>query len=89
MVTDEDVSTGSTVQRVGLIAFFEVVEGGVILVGDQVQVNGRALGDVAGFDETHMPNHQNICVAADSLVDVVALGLALGDSVRFESVRFT
>jgi len=68
MVTDEEGAVpGGGVDRVSAIAFFEVKEGGLAVVGDELTVAGRSLGDVAGFDMTHMPNHMNILVAAGSL----------------------
>lgn len=62
MITDEAAEIGATVNHVALIAFFEVTTAGVILVGDHVFAGDVELGVVAGFDETHMPNHQNICL---------------------------
>jgi len=68
MVTDEEGAVpGGGVDRVSAIAFFEVKEGGLAVVGDELTVAGRSLGSVAGFDMTHMPNHMNILVASGSL----------------------
>lgn len=83
MLTDEDARLSSTVDRVGLIAFFEVVEPGVLIVGSDVLIEGSALGKLAGFDQTHMPNHQNVCVAAASLIDGRSHEVKLGAIVRF------
>lgn len=81
MITDEPASLGSTVNRVALIAFFEVTEGGVILAGDHVMIGGATIGTVCGFDETHMPNHQNICLLGD-LRDGESVGIALNAEVE-------
>jgi hypothetical protein len=68
MITDEEeVSPGGGADRVSAIAFFEVIEGGLAVVGDKVSIEGRLLGRVAGYDMTHMPNHMNVLVKADSL----------------------
>jgi hypothetical protein len=83
MVTDEPADIGMTVDRVGLIGFFEVEQGGVVLAGCTVYVGESRLGTVAGFDETHMPNHINICVRVDALTDGETLGLQSGEAVRF------
>jgi hypothetical protein len=83
MVTDEASETGTVVDRVGLIGFFEAEQGGVILVGSSVYLGETLLGTVVGFDETHMPNHINICVRVDTLTDGERLGLQPGDGVRF------
>jgi hypothetical protein len=80
MMTDEPGDLERVVDRVALIAFFEVVDGGVILVGDHVSIGGVDIGIVAGFDETHMPNHQNICLFGD-LRDGAGFGLELDAEV--------
>lgn len=80
MITDEDCDVESTVNRVALIAFFEVQDGGVILLDDRVKIGDRVIGTVAGFDETHMPNHQNICLYGE-LRDGDSIEIRVGDSV--------
>ena len=68
MVTDEqEAAPGGGADRVSAVAFFEVKEGGLAVVGDHLSVGGKVLGEVAGYDLTHMPNHMNILVKADSL----------------------
>jgi hypothetical protein len=57
---DEGVAPGGVADTVRYLGFAEVSTGGSIRVGDQVLCDSRILGYVAGFDETHMPNHQNI-----------------------------
>ena len=66
--TDEaDAKPGSPVDRIAGIGFAEIEAGGVILAGDEVSYNGVLIGRVAGFDETHMPNHYNILVRSSAL----------------------
>src|SRR6266508_3588258 len=89
MVTDETVGPEGQADRVGLIAFFEVETGGVVLAGDEVTIAGRRLGVVAGFDQTHAPNHLNVVVRAESVVDGVSSGVGLGDRVRFAQKALT
>jgi len=48
--------------QVIVLGFFEVISGGIILIGDQASIDGAPIGEVAGFDQTHMPNHMNILV---------------------------
>jgi hypothetical protein len=81
MITDEVTDVGITVNRVALLAFFEVTTGGVMLQNDRVTVGNRDVGRVAGFNETHMPNHLNVCLGG-SLKDGATLDLQLGDEVR-------
>ena len=83
MLTDEDAQLESTVNRVALLAFVEIEVGGVLLVGDHVTCGARELGRLAGFDETHMPNHQNICLTGSDFRDGETLGLRLGDELTF------
>lgn len=83
MVTDEEAEPGSRADRVGLIGFFEVEQAGVVLVGADVYAGGTVIGTVAGFNHTHMPNHLNICVRRNDVVDGVQLGCELEDRVRF------
>jgi hypothetical protein len=85
MVTDEQAPVESTVNRVALIAFFEVTEGGVLLIGDRVTIGGKQVGELAGFDETHMPNHLNICLRGERN-DGATLAIGVGDEVRIERV---
>jgi hypothetical protein len=68
MITDEEgAAPGGGADRVSAIAFFEVKNGGLIVVGDMVTRNDDFLGVVAGYDMTHMPNHMNVLLKADSL----------------------
>jgi hypothetical protein len=61
IVTDEkEAKPGAVINKVSYIAFIEVYRGGVMVVGDKVYWNNNLLGTVVGFDDTHMPNHQNI-----------------------------
>lgn len=83
MITNEPADLQTTVNQVALIAFFEVENSGVLLVGDQVYWGGTLLGTLAGFNETHMPNHQNICLKAAEIQDGETLGLAVEDKIRF------
>ena len=83
MTTDEEAAPGVTVNRVALLCFFEVETGSVMLVGDKVYSGNTLLGVVAGFNETHMPNHQNICLQVETLHDGETLGLSVEDAVRF------
>ena len=84
MVTDQpNAEPNSIVDSVGLIAFVSIVSSGVLLVGSEVMLGERRLGEVVGFDDTHMPNHQNICVRVDEMTDGVQFGVDLESEVRF------
>ncbi|MEX1159102.1 MAG: hypothetical protein WEC79_09260 [Thermomicrobiales bacterium] len=81
MITDEVADVETTVNRIALIAFFEVTVGGVILLDDRVTIGERVVGSIAGFDETHMPNHQNVCLRGE-MRDGDTLAIRVGDRVR-------
>jgi len=82
IVTDEpDAAPGSAVDRIAYVGFFRVRNSGIVAVGDVVETAGRRVGRVVGFDATHAPNHWNIVIRADSLVDGLDLGLKVRDVV--------
>jgi len=80
--TDESAAApGTTVDRIGYIAFVELTTGGILLAGDTVEADGKAIGTIAGYDDTHMPNHQNIILKTDGRATGEGLGLQPGMSV--------
>ncbi len=84
ILTDEpDAKPGSRVNRIAYLGFAAIADGGVIVAGDRVYLAGRMVGTLAGFDETHMPNHLNIVIRTDRLADGVEQGAELGMPVRF------
>lgn len=63
--TDDDPAPGGRwVRHVSIIGFVEFEKGGIVAVGDEVRIAGRPVGRVAGFDESHAPNHINIMMHA-------------------------
>ena len=45
------------------------------MVGDDLKITGKSIGRIAGFDMTHMPNHMNVLVKAESLeVQTIRVG---------------
>lgn len=62
IVTDQEAAPGSIVNPIAYLGFVEFAQGGVMVAGDRVEVNGEDIGYICGFDETHMPNHLNIVV---------------------------
>jgi hypothetical protein len=82
LITDETTAEpGGRVDRVAGIGFVELNEGGMMAEGDRVEINGRPIGTVVGFDESHMPNHQNIVLRGE-FANGVSRGLQLGDAVH-------
>jgi hypothetical protein len=83
LISTDDVSAapGKTVDRIGYVAFVELTTGGILLAEDAVEVDGKAIGTIAGYDDTHMPNHQNIILKTEGRVTGEGLGLKPGSSV--------
>jgi|SRR5690554_470171 len=62
ILTDSDAGPGDTVDPIAYLGFMEFQQGGVMVAGDKVIIDGEEVGYISGFDETHMPNHLNIVV---------------------------
>ena len=56
------------------VAFIEITRGGNIVNGDEVRVDGEPIGNLAGFDYNHMPNHMNVVVEVNRLDPKLKLG---------------
>ena len=84
---EKGAALGEVVNSVVYIGFFEVNEGGVILTGDDVYIEGKLIGKVVGFDDTHMPNHQNIVLYAPKKKTGVELKINLEDKILFKMVE--
>ncbi|MBM7866830.1 hypothetical protein GTO89_04290 [Heliobacterium gestii] len=86
IVTDEfEAGPGKQVDRIAYLGFFEVKGGGVIVTGDPVFLKGKLLGHIAGFDETHMPNHINIVIKSDERQSGVSIGAEIGQQLLIKS----
>lgn len=84
IITDEaGAGPGKKVDSIVYAGFVEIITGGVLIAGDELICGGRLLGRVAGFDETHLPNHLNIVIYSESRADGVDLGLALESEIIF------
>lgn len=84
ILTDEEgAGPGTVVDRVWYAGFFEVLDGGMAIVGSPVTVDGLEIGVLAGFDETHLPNHLNIIVKTAGPATGAEMNLVLGAQVTF------
>ena len=83
--TDEkNARPGCRVNSIHYVAFFEVIDPGIVLSGDQVFLNKNWAGRLTGFDETHMPNHMNMVFFSEKGGTGMSMGLTLGDEILFE-----
>jgi len=85
VVNDANAKPSSVVKGAIYIGFFEVTEGGIILVGDEIFIGGTHVCTVRGFDETHMPNHINIVCYSRKPATGKELGIKVGDEVIIHS----
>lgn len=65
IITDQPCKPGDKVDPIAYLGFFAVTSPGIMVVGDQLSIAGQVVGTIAGFDETHMPNHLNIVVLGE------------------------
>lgn len=79
--TDVGAAPGAYVEAISYIAFVELTTGGVLLAGDEFLWNGSVIGTIAGFDDTHMPNHQNTIVLMKERRSGKDIGLHAGDTI--------
>ncbi len=88
--TDEATAApGETVQRIAYLAFVELLDPAVLVAGDPVSINGKNVGSLVGFDDTHMPNHQNTILRMEKRVSGADLGLHPGDHVCIHGISTT
>lgn len=86
--TDEkEVQPGTIVNRIAYLAFVEISTGGVMVVGDEVYWNNNLLGTVVGFDDTHMPNHQNIILYSSEISTGKELQIQVEDQITIQSQK--
>lgn len=80
-IDEETPSSGIFRTNVAYWGFFEVTVGSVLAISDEVNVGGKIVGRIAGFDQTHMPNHLNILVKVANKATGKELNLRVGDKV--------
>lgn len=85
--TDEEgAGPGSKVNRAAYVGFAEVSETGLLLCGDTVAVREEEIGKIAGFDETHLPNHLNVVMRSKRLGTGREMELPLDVPVIFSGI---
>lgn len=88
IATDEPAAMpGGSVQAIAYLGFVEVLASGVIVVGDEVVAKGEVVGTIAGYDDTHLPNHQNVIVSVKKRVSGKDLGWQVGDRLEIRAPR--
>ncbi|MHC1783666.1 MAG: hypothetical protein AB9891_13080 [Anaerolineaceae bacterium] len=62
ILTAEQAEPGATVNNISYLGYFEILESGVLWVGDSIRIGDMEVGELAGYDMTHFPNHMNIII---------------------------
>jgi uncharacterized protein YuzE len=84
ITTDElGKKPGDTANKIAYLAFFEVARGGCIIVGETLFVDGKPIGEIIGFDETHEPNHINIIIGVKQRQTGPQLKIKVGSKIKF------
>lgn len=85
IITPEmEAAPNKIVNNVIYFCFFEMEESGVLWVGDKVEVDGTEIGELAGYDFTHLPNHMNIVIKSDQFLKTgKEAGVKLGSKIKF------
>jgi len=74
IVTEEkDAAPGKIVNSIAYVCFFEVV-----------YIGKKLIGKIIGFDDTHMPNHQNIILYTPKKKTGVELKINLDEKILFK-----
>lgn len=83
LTDDKGAAPEKIVDSISYIGFVEITDGGIILAGDEVYINDSLLGSVAGYDETHFPNHINIVIYGENRLTGTEICAKTGDSLYF------
>jgi hypothetical protein len=84
IATDQaDKKPGDIVNRIAYLAFFEATRGGCVIVGETLFSDGKPVGEIIGFDETHEPNHINIIIGVKKRRTGSQLKFFVGGKIKF------
>ncbi|MBF4622770.1 Gfo/Idh/MocA family oxidoreductase [Clavibacter sp. VKM Ac-2872] len=87
VTTDCTDIAGGTVDHVGYLGFIEFRAGAMITRGDTFWYDGACLGEFAGVDESHMPNHLNIILRSERVITAEDVDLRPGDAIVIREGR--
>lgn len=84
IITNNNIlNSNRIIDDVAIIGFMEFLTTGLIKTGDKLYVRNNKIGEIIGFNETHMPNHQNIIIYSKKLITGLGLKLNFGNVVYF------
>lgn len=87
MTDEETAGPGQQVNRIAYLGFMEIQEGGVVVAGDTVKLGDKVIGEIAGFDPTHLPNHLNIVIRSTDRKTGIELNAHLGQELVVERMN--
>jgi hypothetical protein len=84
LTAEKEAIPGGKVNNISYLGYFEVLESGVLWMGDKVMVGEKEIGILAGYDMTHFPNHMNIIIKIDrDLYTGLEAGIKVGTPISF------
>ncbi|MEV7540885.1 DUF6917 domain-containing protein, partial [Pseudarthrobacter oxydans] len=87
VTTDATDSAGSIIDRIGYIGFIEFTEPAMLTRGDTFWYGNIPLGEFAGYDESHMPNHLNLILRHSHLITAEDFDLRPRDVITIKEGR--
>ncbi len=83
VTAEATAAPGAVVNDIAVIGFAEFAQAGVLVAGDEVMMDTQRLGTIAGFEESHAPNHINIVIAGSRCQSGREAGARLEGQVVF------
>lgn len=82
---DKSAIPDKPIDHIAYLGFGEVMQGGVIEIGDRLYLKDHPIGTILGFDETHFPNHYNVIIKVDILLTGFALKIKPTDNFSIKN----
>jgi hypothetical protein len=86
IATEEKPNEENRINSISYLGFFEVKQGGVVKNLDHIKINGKKIGSLLGYDETHMPNHLNMIIKMDKKHTGLELGIKVNDLIQIDTI---
>ena len=83
ILTNNIVDNDRIINDAAIIGFVEFLTSGLLKAEDKLFIRNKEIGTIIGFDETHMPNHQNILIYSKIFKPGLDLELHCGNVVYF------
>jgi len=88
LVSLDNTEKTESLNKFVYLGFVEFTNACVLKQGDEVKINGKPVGTLAGFEERDIPNHMNLILDSDKITQSgFRLGLKLSDKIHFSGER--